>query len=64
MRKRWLLSAANVGGLGLLVSGLAFFQFYALGGYGELDRLVALGAAMMGVGGLIIVATHAGSNRV
>ncbi len=64
MGKQWLLNAASVGGLGLLISGLAFFQFYALGGYGDLDLLVAAGAAMTGLGGLIFMAARAGSNRV
>lgn len=63
MSKQWLLNAASVGGLGLLVSGLAFFQFYALGGYGDLDTLVAVGAAMTGLGGLIFMAARSGASR-
>lgn len=58
-----LLNAVSAGGLGLVIGGLALFQFYALGRYGDLDSLVAAGAAMTGLGGLVFMAARAASNQ-
>jgi hypothetical protein len=62
MRKQWLLSAVSAGGLSLMISGAAFFQFYALSGFGDVDLIAAAGAGMMGAGGLVLLAAHTGSN--
>jgi hypothetical protein len=50
----------GIGGLGLLVTGGALFQFFALGEFGDVDAVAAVGAALIGLGGLMCLAARTG----
>ncbi len=55
-----LSSVLGFGGIGMLLGGAACFQFYALPSYGHLDHIVALGAGLIGVGGLSLMMSRLG----
>lgn len=55
-----LAAILGAGGFGMLASGAALFQFFALGHFGDVDAVAALGAGLIGVGGLMLLAARTG----
>jgi len=60
MGRLTLTSILGVSGFGLLVGGAALFQFYALAQFGDVDTVAALGAGLIGLGGLMVLAARMG----